>query len=50
MRGRIEDIADRRIVTMPMEAIRLSIRRGGLDHDPGWVPWLSRHVRIVFED
>jgi len=50
IRGRIEDSADRRIVTMPMDAIRLSIRRAGLDSDPGWVPWLSRSIRIVFDE
>ncbi|MEO8699959.1 MAG: hypothetical protein ABI867_07940 [Kofleriaceae bacterium] len=35
-------------VTMPMAALDIDIRRAGLDFDPGYVPWLSRTVEIVF--
>jgi hypothetical protein len=48
--GHIYDEESARIVTMPMELIRIPVRRAGLDRDPGWVAWLSRHVRIVFEE
>lgn len=48
--GHITDTDDVRTVSMAMEAIRLPVRRAGLDIDPGWVPWLSRSVRIVFTD
>jgi hypothetical protein len=49
-RARIHDDGDVRIVTMPLEAIRIAIRKAGIDRDPGWVPWLERHVRIVFDE
>jgi len=48
--ARIHDEGDRRIVTMPMEAIHLPTRRAGLDRDPGWIPWLQRHLVLVFEE
>lgn len=35
-------------VRMPGDAIDLSVRRAGLDRDPGWVPWLKRTVRFLF--
>ncbi|MEO8679065.1 MAG: hypothetical protein ABI665_08465, partial [Vicinamibacterales bacterium] len=37
-------------VRMPMSAIDLELRRAGLDRDPGYVPWLDRHVRVVFDE
>jgi hypothetical protein len=37
-------------VRMPMEAVNLDVRRAGLDIDPGWIPWLNRHVTFTFED
>jgi hypothetical protein len=36
-------------VTLPMHRLDLAIRRAGLDRDPGWIPWLGRAVRLVFE-
>lgn len=48
--GRIHDEEGARIVTMPMESIRIPVRRARLDIDPGWVGWLSRDLRIVFGD
>jgi hypothetical protein len=50
VQARIHDEGDRRIVTMPMEAIHLPTRRAGLDRDPGWIPWLQRHLVLVFEE
>ena len=35
-------------VMMPSDAIDLSVRRAGLDRDPGWVPWLKRTVKFLF--
>ena len=35
-------------VRLPMERIDPRVRRAGLDRDPGWVPWLDRSVRFVF--
>jgi hypothetical protein len=31
------------------ETIDLAVRRGGLDADPKWVPWLGRTVTIVYD-
>lgn len=30
------------------DAVDVDLRRSGGDADPGWVPWLRRHVRLVF--
>lgn len=35
-------------VRLPIDAIDPSIRRAGLDRDPGWVPVLGRVVELVF--
>jgi hypothetical protein len=37
-------------VTLPMARVDRRVRRAGLDADPGWVPWLRRHVRIGFRE
>jgi hypothetical protein len=36
-------------ISLPMSRIEIPLRRSGLDRDPGWVPWLERTVRFVFE-
>jgi len=36
------------LVTMPMAAIDLDLRRAGLDQNPGWVPWLGRKVELQY--
>jgi len=36
------------VIRLPMERIDLDVRRAGLDRDPGWVPWLGRHVSFEF--
>jgi hypothetical protein len=40
--------ADAIEVALPMAAVDLELRRAGLDADPGWLPWLSRRMRLVF--
>jgi len=35
-------------VVLPASAIDLDHRRGGLDQDPGWVPWLGRRLAMEF--
>jgi hypothetical protein len=47
--GRIHDDGETRIVTVPMGEVSIEVRRAGLDQDPGWIPWLSRSLRIVFD-
>jgi hypothetical protein len=42
-------IAGEMLVTLPEKDIDLSIRRAGLDRDPGWIPWLARAVRLTFQ-
>jgi hypothetical protein len=32
------------------DAVDHDVRRAGLDRDPGWLPWLRRTVRFVFEE
>jgi uncharacterized membrane protein YebE (DUF533 family) len=34
-------------VTLPLDHADLRIRRAGLDLDPGWLPWLGPHGRVV---
>lgn len=34
-------------VTLPLSAADIRIRRIGLDIDPGWLPWLGVHGRVV---
>ena len=35
-------------VRLPLSAVDLTIRRAGLDIDPGWLPWLGAVVRYVY--
>jgi len=37
-------------VTLPLEAVDLRLRRGGLDRDPGWIPWFGRIVAFHYAD
>jgi hypothetical protein len=48
--ARIVSAADRLDIRIPMDCIDLDVRRAGLDVDPGWVPWLRRHVTFTFEE
>lgn len=36
-------------LTMPLEQVSTTVRRAGLDLDPGWVPWLGFVVRYRYE-
>jgi hypothetical protein len=47
--ARITRDRDTMIVRMPSDRIDTSIRRAGLDHDPGWIPWLRAQVRIEYD-
>jgi hypothetical protein len=35
-------------VRLPLATVDLTIRRAGLDIDPGWLPWLGAVVRYVY--
>jgi len=35
---------------LPANALDFDARRAGLDRDPGWLPWLKRKVRFLFEE
>lgn len=35
-------------VFYPLDAVRLDVRRVGLDIDPGWLPWLGKVVRFHY--
>lgn len=48
--GRVGLVEGTMTVTLSMKSIDIHTRRAGLDRDPGWIPWLGRTVRIVFED
>ena len=47
--ARIRLTEGRMDIVLPAEALDFDLRRAGLDRDPGWVPWLRRNVRFVFE-
>jgi len=34
----------------PLNAVRLDVRRAGLDIDPGWLPWLGQVVHFHYRD
>ena len=36
-------------LTMPLDQVSTTVRRAGLDLDPGWVPWLGVVVRYRHE-
>ncbi|WP_436532123.1 hypothetical protein [Actinoplanes sp. HUAS TT8] len=35
-------------IRLPLDSVRLDVRRAGLDLDPGWVPWLRTVIRFVY--
>jgi hypothetical protein len=37
-------------LVMPMSALETSVRRAGLDFNPGYVPWQRRQITIRFEE
>jgi hypothetical protein len=36
-------------VVLKAEDVDFDVRRAGLDRDPGWLPWLQRTVRFIYE-
>ncbi|MGL4397987.1 MAG: hypothetical protein ACRCS9_15730 [Hyphomicrobium sp.] len=47
--GRIEIEDDVISIIQPLAAINITMRRAGLDADPGWLPWLEKRMVFVFE-
>jgi hypothetical protein len=35
---------------LPLDSVDTSVRRLGLDLDPGWLPWLGCVLRIIYDD
>jgi hypothetical protein len=48
--GRVLLSAERMDVMLADDEVDIDVRRAGLDRDPGWLPWLRRTVRFVFEE
>jgi hypothetical protein len=46
----VDRTPDEMRIVLPVSRIDIAVRRAGLDRDPGWIPWLKRTVRFVFED
>jgi hypothetical protein len=36
-------------VTFPVSGVDIRVRRGGLDIDPGWLPWFGRVVLFHYD-
>jgi hypothetical protein len=47
--GRIRSTAEEIEIVFGGADLNVSVRRAGLDRDPGWLPWLRRKVRFNFE-
>ena len=47
--GRLRITSTGMDVVLDADDIDLDVRRAALDRDPGWLPWLRRTVRFVFE-
>jgi hypothetical protein len=48
--GRVRLGVDEMRVALDAQDVDFDVRRAGLDRDPGWLPWLRRSVRFLFED
>jgi hypothetical protein len=48
--ARVLDSTEELTVVMPADAVKIELRRAGLDRNPGWVPWLQKTVRLEFAD
>jgi hypothetical protein len=48
--GTVRLTHDRMDIILSEAEIDLDARRAGLDRDPGWIPWLRRTVRFIFEE
>lgn len=47
--ARLRLASDRIDILLGAEDIDFDLRRAGLDRDPGWLPWLGRELRFVYE-
>lgn len=47
--GRIRTTTEEIEIVLKGSDLNVSVRRAGLDRDPGWLPWLRRKVRFSFE-
>jgi hypothetical protein len=47
--GHIRTSPERMEILFRGQDVDLAVRRAGLDRDPGWLPWLDRSVRLIFE-
>ncbi len=45
----IRDTPDQITIRAAIESANVELRLAGLDHTPGWLPWLGQVVRINFE-
>jgi hypothetical protein len=48
--GRVRTGPEQMQIILSAGDIDPTVRRAGLDRDPGWLPWLRRTVRFVFEE
>ena len=48
--ARIRITGERIDVIFGPASVDLNVRRAGLDRDPGWLPWLRRRVRFIYEE
>lgn len=48
--GWLIETGDALVVRFRLDAIDLRLRRLALDRDPGWVDWLGRSFRLLFQD
>jgi hypothetical protein len=47
--ARIDEQGEVLVLRFGAEQLDLALRRTGADADPGWVPWLGRTVRLVYD-
>jgi hypothetical protein len=48
--GQLETTSTEMRIVLAADDVDLAVRRAGLDRDPGWVPWLHRSVRFVYQE
>jgi hypothetical protein len=48
--ARVRISPERMDVILGADDLDFDARHAGLDRDPGWLPWLRRSVRFVFEE
>jgi hypothetical protein len=50
LRAKVATTSAEMQVVLRAEDVDDQVRRAGLDRDPGWLPWLQRTVRFLYED